>query len=620
MKIKNYYLLTFALLVITIKWSISFYYFPESLDVKILHDSVADAKDYYPLIKFLSELNLNYSYDPEIDSLKVVPLPFWGILFHSLFIKIFNFYSFIILDFICVSFILFIFYYIFKIFLSKTLSIILSILIFLIPYLISNTFFSNIQYFYLFGETLYNLRVPRPMITNLYFFGFILISLRLLTGNFYNFKNFFLLGLLMALSLSSFYYHFFTEALSLVFILIYKFKTKIFLELKENFKYFFVLVITFLIAATPFFLNLYFHESEFTYRQCIFDLDFKLKAQLLSYFVSKYSSFKGIIFISSLSILTLLSHRLHTISITDKKIINIFYLFFLASLVAPILFVIISPKSCVIYHFVNFTILNAFLFLIIYFLIILKTISKFNLKNYYNSFLILVFVFSILFFTFHEYNKTMVKKNDETHNQYRNELNLVTKKIEKNYKLRDISLLTFETDFMVWSIMKDIKYLDLNKSIFTPKKDFMIEEDIFSAFKKLGLDDTNFELFIKNQERGWRYINPNITKFVYYKYQANSLVTYQNSLDFEKDELEHIKNTHLLLQQQQMIPKFELERLKKAFKIFDDDLIFPEVIVLNKRDDFFDYKKLKLNKYCKVFDGSVFVLYFKDQNKSCNEQ
>lgn len=617
MNIKKNYLLIFALLTVIVKWSISFYFFPESLDTKILHDSVNDAKYYYPLIKFLSELNLSYSYDPEINNLKIVPLPFWGIFFHSIFLKIFGFYSFIFLDFFCVFIILLIFFHIFKISFSKELSVILSILIFLSPYLISNSFLSNIQYFYLFGETFYNLRVPRPMITNLYFFCFILISLKLVTGNFYDIKKFFLLGLVMALTLSSFYYHFFTEALFLLFILICKFKIKIFLELKNNFKYYFVLILTFLLSSTPFFLNLYFHETEFTFRQCIFNLDWNLKMQLLTYFFNKYFSLKGIIFIGTISFLTFTSNKLSFINILDKKIINVFYIFFLASLIGPILFILISPKSCVVYHFVNFTILNAFLFLIIYFLIIAKLILKLRFNNYYNFILVLIF---ISFFTFHEISKIISKKNDEAQVQYRNEFNLVTEKIEKNYELGDISLLTFESDLMIWSIMKNIKYLDLNNSLFTPKKDLMIEEDIFSAFRKLGFDETNFELFINNQERGWRYSSPHITKFVCYKYQANSLITYQNSLDFEKDELEHIKKTHLLLHQQQMIPKFELVRLKNAFKKFDGNLIFPEVIVLNKTDDFFDYKNLNLNEYCNVFDGRVFVLYFKDENKSCYNQ
>ena len=98
------------------------------------------------------------------------------------------------------------------------------------------------------------------------------------------------------------------------------------------------------------------------------------------------------------------------------------------------------------------------------------------------------------------------------------------------------------------------------------------------------------------------------------------MITYKRSLDFENEELEHIKKTHPLLQQQAIIPRFELNRLKKSFLKFDENLYYPEVIVLNKKDDFFDYKKLKLNKYCKIFDGRVFLLYFKDKNKSCNVQ
>ena len=44
-------LLAFAIFAGLIKWSMSFYFFPESLDTKILHESVGDANYYYPLIK-----------------------------------------------------------------------------------------------------------------------------------------------------------------------------------------------------------------------------------------------------------------------------------------------------------------------------------------------------------------------------------------------------------------------------------------------------------------------------------------------------------------------------------------------------------------------------------------
>jgi len=616
MSIKNYYLVFFSLFVVTIKWSLSFYFFPESLDTKIIHDSINDAKYYYPLIKYLAEFNLNYSYDPEINNLKIVPLPFWGIFFHSILLKLLSFYSFIVLDFICVLIILLIFFHIFKILFSDEIAILLSIFIFLVPYIISNTFLDDIQYFNLFSNNFYNLRAPRPMLSNLYFFGFILVSLKLVTGQFYDVKKFFLLGLILALSLSTFYYHFFTEVIFLFIILIIKFKKKILIELKNNLKYFFVFFLTFLIVSIPFFLNLYLHESEFTIRQCIFNLDLNIKIKLLKYFVSKYLSLKGIIFISGISILAFVSNQIKYLNTLDRKVINTFYFYFIASLFSPILFLIISPKSCQMYHFVNFTILNAFLFLIIYMIIIFKFFN--NIKFTKFNFYLLVFAF-ISFFGFQEFDKNSSLISEKNHINYRSEFNLITKKIEENYKLNNISFLTFEPNLMVWSIMKNIKYLDLNMAIFTPKKDFMIEEDIFSAFKKLGFNELNFELFIKNQKKGWRFTNPNISNFVYYKYQANSLTTFKNSFDFEKNELDHINKSNLLHHQQSIIPKFELSRLKREFKEFDKKITFPEIIVLNKKDNFFDYKELNLKNYCKVFDKEFFIMYFKIETASCED-
>ena len=616
MTTKNYYLVFFSLFVVVIKWSLSFYFFPESLDTKIIHDSVSDAKYYYPLIKYLAEFQFSYSYDPEIGNLKVVPLPFWGIFFHSVLLKFLGFYSFIALDFLCVFIILLIFYYIFEILFSSEISILLSIFIFLLPYIISNTFLFDIQYFYLFSEVFYNLRVPRPMITNLYFYGFILISLRLVTGKYHDVKNFFLLGLILALSLSSFYYHFFTEILFLFIILIIKFKAKIFDELKNNFKYYFVFFATFLIASVPFFLNLYLHEPEFTYRQCIFNLDLGIKIKLLKYFISKYFSLKGIFLIGGICLLSLLGNKIKSLTSLDKKVINTFFVFFVASLLSPILFLIISPKTCVVYHFVNFSILNTFLFLIIYTIIIFKLIVRIQYKKFYSYLLMIIF---ISFFGLQEFDKISSLKKQKNHIDYRSDFNFITQKIEEKYDLKNTSLLTFEPDFMVWSIMNDIKYLDLNMSIFTPKKDFMIEEDLFSAFRKLGFDESNFELFIKNEKRGWRYINLNMSIFFYYKYQANPLITFKDSLDFENDELKHLNQSSVLHHQQLIIPKFELRRFKNEFIKFDKKLIYPDIIVLNKKDNFFDYKELNLNNYCKVFDKEFFMMYFKKGNATCEE-
>ena len=101
----NYLILfIFSILVAFIKWSISFYFFPESLDTKILHESVGDASYYYPLIKYLSELSFNNSFDPEIDNLKIVPLPM-GNLF-ALSFKILGYSTFILMDIVCIFIVL----------------------------------------------------------------------------------------------------------------------------------------------------------------------------------------------------------------------------------------------------------------------------------------------------------------------------------------------------------------------------------------------------------------------------------------------------------------------------------------------------------------------------------
>ena len=179
------------------------------------------------------------------------------------------------------------------------------------------------------------------------------------------------------------------------------------------------------------------------------------------------------------------------------------------------------------------------------------------------------------------------------------------------------SLLSFETKLIIWSIMNDIKYLDFVDGFSTPKKDFMIEEDIYSAFKKLGLEKENFEIFIENRKSNWRYMNSGITKYVARKYQANSLVTYKDTEDFEKHELKHIRKSSPVLHQQSIIPKFELNRLRKGFENYENKVSTSDIIVLNKKDKFIFSINLSEKQYCKVFDGKIFIMFFNKEKYSC---
>ena len=607
----NYTLLLISILIISIKWITSYHFFQESIDVKIIFESIYDSKVYYPLIKYFSEFQFNYSYDPEINNLKIIPLPISGILLHSFLLKTFSFYSFVIADIICVFLFLYIFYNIFKFAASSNLSIIFAILIFLLPTFITNSYLNDFSYLQNFARNFYNLRVPRPMISNLYFFGFLLLILKLNINFKYNYKLFSLLGLIVGLTLSSFYYFFFTQAVILLSFLIIKFKSKVISEILNNYKYYLLASLVFIITIIPFILNLILHESEFTTRQCIYELDYNKKLELFNYLLNKYLSLKFIFLFLTISILNIF---INYFQYFEKKIINIFYISFLSSLFAPIIFILLSNKSCVFYHFINFIIVNGFLYLIIFTLLTVNSFLNFKLKNLFKFFLIMFFV---LLSTILNWNEIKNKYNDLSYNKYRNEFSHITDTIKESYNLKDISILTFETDLIIWSIMNDTKYLNLINSIFTSKKDHMIEEDIFSSFRILGLNEENFKLFIENRKSTWRYINTNISKFLYYKYQANSLITFKNSKDFTADEYDHIKKTHILLHQQSIIPKFEIDRLTNEFKNFNKKLSYPDVIILNKKDDFFDFQKLVMKKYCKMSDGENFIMYFKIEKGLC---
>ncbi len=80
-------ILIISILLFSIKWILSFYFFKENLSVRIIFESVTDGHYYYPLIKYLVFFEFNNSFDPNIDNLKIIPLPIAGIFFHSIFFK-----------------------------------------------------------------------------------------------------------------------------------------------------------------------------------------------------------------------------------------------------------------------------------------------------------------------------------------------------------------------------------------------------------------------------------------------------------------------------------------------------------------------------------------------------
>ncbi len=614
-KLKKFYIIYISFFIILTKWLLSFYFFQEEIDVKILFESVTDGKYYYPLIKYLSDLNFTASFDPNIESLKTIPVPISSLFLHAIFLKIFDFYSFILLEFLSLTIFILLLYKINRFIFSKKISLFCSLLILISPSLINLSLLNEIQFLKIFGDNLYNFRVPRPMISNLFLLAFIYLTLKMYSKNQYNIKNFALIGLVMGLSLSSFYYYFFLESITLVSILFFRYKQNFIENIITQFKYYRYLILTFFISSLPFLINLYLHEKDFTSRQCVYGLTLEYKQTLFKFYLSQFTEIDFIIVFFSVILTTIwINFKNHK----NKKFLNLFCILFIASVLNPLFFILISNKACVFYHFNNLIIITGILFFIFFVMI--------YLEKFFNSLLLIKFdkiinLSLILFLCFSFYSSNLNNFEDINHKTSRKEFNNVTKKIRSIDKIENISILTFDTDFMIWAIMNDIKYLSLINGLFSSKTDRMIEEDIFSAFKVLNLSTENFNKFLNNEndKSSWRYLNLNISTFFFYKYQANSMITFKNMKEFTDEELKFLKRSSPILHQQSIIPKLELERLKNEFENFMNLDPNPDILILNVNDNFYEMRELNLINYCLEYKGQNYFLYKQKNKYKCQE-
>ena len=588
------------------KWIFSFYFFSENLSVRIIFESVADGHYWYPYTKYLAFFEFNNSFDPFIDDLKIIALPVSGIFIHSIFLKIFGYSAFVIIELFAIFLFLIIFYKIFSYFFSENESIVLSLLLFTIPSIVTILNIENLPYINLLKSSFYSLRVPRPMINSLYLFTFLYLLISMEKEVIINKKKFILLGLILGLSLSSFYYFFVIETTAFLFFLIYKFKFDFLKKILEQRKNFLLSIFFFLLSILPFFLNLLFHEKDFTERQCIFNLDFERKRILLDHYLNGYIKIEFLSFFIAGSFLVYLANKK---KILNCEIINIFFILFLASVFAPIIFIILSNKSCVLYHFNNAIVVWAFLFAIIYFITILKHFFKIELNiNVCRIFFVLISFLYCL--------NTYLEKENKYNNQFvkneRIEFQKVTKLINDNINISNSTFMTFDSDLMIWAILNNVKYLNLINSLIVPKTDVMIENDLIKSFKFLNLNVYDFKYFLRNKKESWRYLNREVRTFFALKYQANSLITFNDSKNFDAELAKNIFSSSPLYLQQSAIPNEEFVRLEKKFKKTKlENFNEPEIIVLEKLKPI--YKKITINKqdYRKLYDGNIYVLYFK---------
>ena len=612
-----------ALIIFLIRWYSPLINFDEKIDISIIFESISDGYIYFAPFKAFVNLDLNYSFDPAIENLNNITIPTGAFYLHFVFYHLLGAWSFVILELLFILFFLIIFYKISRLLnLTRLEALSISVILFNIPIFLEILGLSGTNYFTVIYSEFYSLRFPRPLVSNIFFYSFILCIFRLLKNDFFIKKNFILLGIISGLSFTSFFHVFVLEQLILFFILIHTYKNKSLKILQKNFKFIILYIISFLIISLPFFINMFFIEPEFLERMGLADLNYERKLFLLSYLLKKIFKFEFLLIISLSIMIFFYINYIKNINYFKK--LNIFFIIFYTSILTPFIFVLLSPKFFShFYLFNNVILISAFLlFFFSIFLIIkfyfLKTVSNKIINS--TAILFIIVALSCNFFqNIKNYNET---KLSEDSINLRNEFKIISNLIKENdlINLKDSSLLTFDDRFLIWATLNDIRYLKISNGVIFPKKNEMIEKDLIQAFKYLNLSKKDFHKFIENKKlSSWRYRNENIRKLFWMRYQANSLITYKNSKDFNQEILDFINKSSPLLSQQLIVPNNEIDRLLLKFDIFESYTDNPDLIIINKKNKVLAKSLIDLKIFCKKFEGQIFIYYVKlTSDLNCN--
>ncbi len=620
----NLFIFIFGLIFFFTKWYHPFVNFNEGIESKIIFESVSDGYYYFVPFKALANLNLNSSFDPLIKNLGTITIPTGAFILHFIFYSIIGSYSFVILEFIFILLFLIIFYKISRLLnLSRIQSLAASLILFNIPILFQMLNLDNLEYFRIIFSEFYSLRFQRPLVVNIFFFLFILLILKAEKKIFFTKKNFLIFGFITGLSFTSYFHSFILEQLVLIIFLIYKFKFQLIKKLQENINCIFYYILLFLIASLPFLINMNFASSDFLERNGLIIFDYEKKIILFKYLYFKLLKipFLATLFFS-IFILILINTKKGFLKL---KKLNILFIIFYSSIISPFFFIIISPKFFSHFYHFNNLILSC-TFLLFFFVAVLFT--KFFLEKKLSVELINYIAFSLLLVLvighLYQSNKNY-KFNSLSGEKFaeRIEFNKIVNIIESRniLKKKDINLLTFDNKFFVWSVLNNIKYFNIVNGVLVPKTHEMIENDLINTFRYLKLSKNDFKEFIKNKKLSyWRYRNDNITNLFWMRYQANSMVTYKNSKNFDKEILEFIKKSSPLLSQQLAIPNEEFNRLILKFDT-TNFLSFtnPSIIIIDKRHSILKKSIIDNKTFCKAFEGKIYDFYYSfNLNLNCN--
>tara|TARA_B100001063_G_C16759604_1_gene555210 strand:- start:3 stop:1892 length:1890 start_codon:yes stop_codon:yes gene_type:complete len=621
----NFILLVISFLVFVLKCFFSYYeYGLENLFIKFLFNPSGDYS-YFPFVHQLSNFTFDEGYSVLSDQNDLIGFPFLVIIFHAIFYKIFGLSGFFLIEFLCIFIFLKIFFEIFKeINFNKNLCIIISLFLFsLFPitsliYEFNFPYSLNLKNLY---SGFYSLRFPRPLITNLFFFGFVLFSIKFfLSKNLKNKKiNFLICAVFLGLLFNSFFYFFIQCFFIISFILILEYRLQIFK--KDTLILIGKFTVILAIISSLFLTQIFFIESDYFARIGTITLFPETKLFLLK---NLFSGFLKIEFLLIFLLNVIFYYININLNVNYKKFIFYFFLMFLSSILSPIIYIVIMNKVTFFGNFTFIIALSSLFLLKINLIIFLKiVIEKFKIHLNFNflfvySLISLLLIVNTVYFKNNSKNNILsegIHFNFEKKEVLRKNLieltNFTKKKLGNN-----LLLLTNDIHTQLWWIFSNEKKFYFPYVFFVSLNDKLIEKQLFNAFKILKLDEKDFLNFInQNKITDWRIVNTNNYFFLgHLKYQANYLTTYNSVENYPDETHKFLKKRTTHLTNQVILNKNEVSSLIKKFEDYKlNDKLSPDLIIILK-NNLFEKNLDDLDDFNLAFENDNYLLLEKANN------
>ena len=486
---------------------------------------------------------------------------------------------------------------------SKISSLFFSVILFSSPFFLSQLSFLDsdlIDKINLNFSTFYNLRNPRPLISNLYLFVYIYYLIKFFYLEQRIISNYVILSILLGLSLHSFFYFFIFETFLLLILYLVFFKFKIYNFVKVNIKSHIIFISIILFFTSIFILQLNLSEYDYRERMGIFYIDVGKKKIILNYLFN---------FLTKIEFIILFVVNTFFFLIYNKKFCQIFYYFFISTILSTIFFISLSPSSIDYYHFFNWILASGSINLLISIFIIIEKKFISTIPPYKKKIIIILSIFLIIF-NYNFFNNTHIYV-EKPKNYPRENLNKLIKFINNDKILSDKQneILTLNYSTFLWLVLNDYNnFYIVPNSFWTSKKTDLIENELILVFKFFNLSDDDFVDFFKNVKTGYRYNNINTKKYFDRLYLANKLKTYTEISNFSEEYVEFIKMTSPLYSHQSIIPNNEFLRFKNKFNKLNKE-INSKIVILDNSNTIINKHFLNPNNYCLRYKNKKYLIY-----------